>query len=261
MLKLAFILGALPSLVFAAFTTHDQACWRRNCIVRTDAGTLCFEPQENGIYQGECTDGFLKNLTGTHLDSTVGRSIVYYDDKARFLGAATWSIPPSMSDPVFVCMSGRRMDDPKKYRTICRRADGDDDMHSAAVHAVECVVDKKPRLNNDGCFNLGGKHADNDDKNFWEQPVVGGVFWALGSLLTVAAIGRWGRKAIQRVQDSFPRLVELLVRGFDFVTSHWRTKRTHLAARGDPFAVIGLPQYTARCVCDRLPLPSGTSIH
>ena len=260
MFKLTVLPIVLLPLVLAAFTTQDKACWRRNCVVRTDAGTLCFQPQENGVYQGECTDIFLKNLTQVHLDSNVGRSIVYYDDKTRLLGAATWPVPPSMKDPIFVCMSGRRLDYPKKYRTICRHAYGDDDMHFAAVHTTECVVDKKPRFNYDGCFNLGGNHKDDDDKNFWEQPVVGGIFWALGALVTVAAIGRWGRKAVQKVRESFPRSVNLLVGVFDFSVSRWRTPRTQLSARSGPCEVERLPQFIAGYVCERLPLPQAPTL-
>jgi len=209
----------LPSIL-AAFTHHDRDCWRRDCIVRTDAGTLCFEPHDNGIEQEECTDRFLKNLTRIHLASTIGRSIVYYDNKARVLGAATWAIPPTMAGSVFVCMTGRRLDNPKRYRTVCRETHNDDDMRVAAVRASECVSDQKPRYINDGCFSVGT--VADDHKEWYETPIVAGLAWVLGLLITLGTIYMWGGKAVRAIQSRLPRRFIALTAVVERLCRRWR---------------------------------------
>ena len=78
LLQAALLLLHLPQSVLAAFTHSDQICWRRNCILRTEVGTFCFESHvDSGIEHEECADNFLKNLTRIHLTCTVGQSILY----------------------------------------------------------------------------------------------------------------------------------------------------------------------------------------
>ena len=196
------------SYVLGAFKNNDRVCWRRSCIIRTDAGTLCFEPHDNGVKHEECTDNFLKNLTHVHLTSTIGRSILYYDNKARVLGAATWAISssPVMAGSVFVCMTGQHADDPKQYRTACRTTYGDDDMEVPAAHARECVSDQKPQHVGGGCFRFekpGG--GEDNHKEWYEHPVVAGFFWVLGVLVTLGSMYMWGGKAVRVVRARLPR--------------------------------------------------------
>jgi len=214
------LLLAVPSSL-AAFTLHDRDCWGRDCVVHTDAGTLCFEPHDNGIEQEQCADGFLKNLTRVHLTSSVGRSIIYYDHRARVLGAATWAIPPTMEGSVFVCMTGRRLDNPKRFRTVCRETHDDDDMRVAAVHANECVSDQKPRYVNDGCFNFG-TGADDDDKEWYEEHIVASFAWALGMLITLGTIYMWGGKAARAVWARLPRRIVALTAVVERLCRRWR---------------------------------------
>jgi len=112
-----------------------------------------------------------------------------------------------MADSVFVCMTGRYVDDPKQYRTVCRTAYGDDDMETPAAHFRECVSDQIPRFVSDGCFSIGqpGGGDDNDHKEWYEHPVVAGLFWALGALVTLVSIYLWGGNAVQAVQARVPR--------------------------------------------------------
>jgi len=218
----------LPSII-AAFTHHERDCWSRDCVVRTDAGTLCFEPHHNGIEQDECADSFLKNLTRIHLTSTIGRSIVYYDHRARVLGAATWAIPPAMAGSVFVCMTGRRLDNPKRYRTVCRETHHDDDMRVAAVHANECVSDQKPRYVNDGCFSLGtSAGADDDDKEWYENPVVAGFVWVLGLLVTLGTMYLWGGKAVRAIRARLPKRLVALTAVVERLCRRWRRTTSQL---------------------------------
>ena len=201
----SLLLLPLLQLARAAFIHSNNVCWHQNCILRTDAGTLCFEPHDNNIKHEECADNFLKNLTHIHLTSTIGRSILYYDKEARILGTATWTIPPSMAGSVFVCMTGRYVDDQKRYRTICRTAYGDDDMGVPAAHSRECVSDQIPRFVSDGCFSIGQPGGgDNDHKEWYEHPVVAGLFWVLGALVTLVSVYLWGGNTMQAVQARLP---------------------------------------------------------
>jgi len=188
-------------LVLAAFTRNDRVCWRRNCVIRTDAGTFCFEPHDNSNEQ-DCTDNFLKNLTHVHLTSTIGRSILYYDDESRVIGAAMWAISPTMAGSVFVCMTGQHIDDPTRYRTVCRAAHGDDDMEIAASHTSECVSNQQPQhqhFSND-CFSLSKPAGGDEHKEWYEQPVLAGFFWVLGTLVTLGSIYMWGGSALRIVR-------------------------------------------------------------
>jgi len=188
---LLFLPFLLP-LVLSAFTHHDSDCWHRDCVVRMDAGTLCFEPRDSGFVQEKCPEGFLKDLTQVHLTNSAGRSIIYYDDKARMLGAATWFISSARAGPVFVCMTGRRLDNSKRYHTVCRQARGDDDMSLAAAHTDECVSDQKPQYVSDGCFILDRPEGVDSDRRGWcGQPVLAGIFWTLGIIVTIESICLW----------------------------------------------------------------------
>ena len=208
-----FLLPLLLPPALAAFTHHGSDCWNRDCVVRMDAGTFCFEPHDGGTVHEECTEGFLKNLTQVHLTNSAGRSIVYYDDKASMLGAATWSLPPTRASPVFVCMTGRRLDNSKRYHTICRQAHGDDDMNVAAVHANECISDQKPQYVSDGCFILDkSEDTKGDRKEWYEQPVVAGLVWALGTLVILQKLYLWGGKVKRVVQACLSRRCTHLLR-------------------------------------------------
>jgi len=72
-----------------------------------------------------------------------------------------------------------------------------------AVHSRECVSDQIPRFVNDGCFSLGEPvDGDDDHKEWYEHPVVAGLFWAL---VTLVSIYLWGGNAVQAVQARVPR--------------------------------------------------------
>jgi len=223
-LQLTVFLLLLPQSAYAAFTHDDRVCWRRDCVFRTDAGTLCFEPQHNGIEPDEeCTNGFLKNLTHIHLTSTMDRSILYYDDKARVLGAAMWDIPPTMEGSVFVCMTGQHVDDPERYRTVCREAHGNDDMATTAVHTTECVSDKKPRYINDGCFSLKESvRSDDEHKEWYEQPVIAGLFWVFGAIVTIGSMYLLVGKAAQAAELWLPQRLVACTAVFKRLTRSWR---------------------------------------
>jgi len=239
----------LLSSVLAAFMNNDRVCWRRNCIVQTDAGTLCFEPHDNGIEQ-ECADNFLKNLTQVHLTSATGRSILYYDNDARVLGAATWTISPTMAGSVFVCMTGRLMDDPKQYRTICRPAQADDDMGAADAHTGECVSHKQPLYVSDGCFSIGKpSDCDNDHKEWYEQPVVAGFFWVLGVLVTLGSMYMWGGRAVRVAQFWFPRRLVA-----------YPTAAIEQLARDWPQSVPPLPTHQSTTISQQLSAAGSVSL-
>jgi len=171
-----------------------------------DAGTLCFEPHDSGFVQDECAEDFLKSLTQVHLTNSAGRSIIYYDDKASMLGAATWSISPTRAGSVFVCMTGRRLDNSKRYHTVCRQAHGDDDMNVAAVHANECISDQKPQYVSDSCFILDkSEDTKGDRKEWYEQPVLAGIFWVLGVLVTLESICLWADSLARAVHSWMQR--------------------------------------------------------
>jgi len=222
-------------LILAAFTHNDRDCWRRDCIVRTDAGTFCFEPRDNGVEQEECADSFLKNLTRIHLTSSIGRSIIYYDNKARVLGAATWAIPSTMAGSVFVCMTGRRLDDLKRYRTVCREAYKDDDMRVAAVHASECVSDQKPRYINDGCFSVGT--AADDHKKWYENPIFAGLAWVIGVLVSLGTMYMWGGKAVRAIRARLPRRLVALTAVVGRPCRRWR-RPTSLLPTQQPTTIL-----------------------
>jgi len=222
LLQPAVYLSLLLPSVLAAFTPNDRVCWRRNCVVRTDAGTLCFEPQGNTSKQ-ECTDSFLKNLLQIHLASTTGRSIMYYDEKASLLGAATWTVPHDMAGSVFVCMSGQLVDDPTQHRTVCRESHGDDDMAIPAAHARECVSDEKLPYVGDGCFRLGKQAGgEDDDKEWYEQPVLAGLFWLLGVLVTLEKICLWADSARRLMAGLLPMIIVTFVDVFILLAHRWR---------------------------------------
>ena len=176
-----------------------------------DAGTLCFEPHDSGFVQDECAEDFLKSLTQVHLTNSAGRSIIYYDDKASMLGAATWSISPTRAGSVFVCMTGRRLDNSKRYHTVCRQAHGNNDMNVAAVHANECVSDQKPQYVSDGCFSLDKpEDIKGDRKEWYEQPVVAGFVWALGAVVMLQKLYIWGGRLARVVQICLRRCACML---------------------------------------------------
>ena len=242
LLQPTFFSLLLSQIVSAAFTQHQHNCWRRDCVVRTDAGTLCFEPQVPQVPQvnymhSECADIFLSNLLRVHLTSTVGRSIMYYDDEARMLGAATWSVPHDMANSVFVCMTGqlRGVDDATQYRTVCRSTRRDDDMESASAHTRECVSDEKPQHVGDGCFSLiskpAGGDSDGDHKGWYEQPVVAGLFWLLGVLVTLEKICLWTDNAARAIVALLPRLIDVFANVFELVTRRWRRAIVPLPTR------------------------------
>lgn len=174
--------------VLAAFNHANSVCWQRNCVVRKDTGTLCFVPQDNGIAYPDCVDNVLKTLLQVHLNSSVGQSLTYYNDNAMFLGAATWSIGPSLRNATYICMSGQYTQDRNSARTVCRKTVGDDDMEIAEAHVEECVVEEAPKISTDGCIPQptttkgGGKHY------FYEQPGFAGLGWFVGILASLGAI-------------------------------------------------------------------------
>jgi len=215
------LLFLFPS-VLAAFTYKDRVYWGLNSVVRTDAGTLCFEPQGKSSKQN-CADSFLKNLLHVHLTSTAGRSIVYYDNKTNVLGAATWPIPHDMARSVFVCMTGQLVDDRTQYCTVCREAHGDDDMAIPAAHTRECVSDEKPQHAGDGCFSLGkAAGSKDDDKEWYEQPVFEGLFSLLGALVTLEKVCLWVDSAARVVVGLLPGLVTVFAAVFELLAHRWR---------------------------------------
>jgi len=220
LLQLALCLSFLLPSVLAAFTHNDRICWRRDCVIRTDAGTLCFEPEGNSSKQ-ECTDSFLKNLLQVHLTSTTGRSILYYDDKAGVLGAATWTVPHDVAGSVFVCMTGQLVGDPTQHRTTCRETHGDDDMNITAAHIRECVSDETPHQSgNAGCFSLAG--GEDNDKEWYEQPILAGLFWLLGVLVTLEKVSIWVDSMARAVAALLPELVIVFIDVFELLARPWR---------------------------------------
>ncbi|KZV78629.1 hypothetical protein EXIGLDRAFT_708933 [Exidia glandulosa HHB12029] len=134
----------------AKFTT--PGCWQRNCLVQNDAGTLCLQPAFNALSR-RCNDTVLTRLLDVHIHSKVGRSTAYYKEDGSFLGSTVWPIPTTpLPYTVFVCMSGRRMDDSNAYRTLCRLALHDDDIDNALVHDRECAVEVPQDFVSDGCY-------------------------------------------------------------------------------------------------------------
>ncbi|KAH7099499.1 hypothetical protein BKA62DRAFT_709765 [Auriculariales sp. MPI-PUGE-AT-0066] len=114
----SIILFVVPRIATAAFSGDPQACWKRNCVVRNDAGTICLEADSNGSAALDCASPILQNITKVDHDSSIGRSIVYYDQAGSILGAATWPVPNPLTSPVYVCMTGTRLDDPSIQRTM-----------------------------------------------------------------------------------------------------------------------------------------------
>jgi len=238
LLQPALILLILPQSVFAAFNYNDRACWRRNCVVRRDTGTFCFEPQVSSLQQ-ECANTFLSNLLQVHLKSAVGPSIVYYDEEAHMLGAATWSIPHDMTSSAFVCMTGQlQVDGRSQYQTVCREARGDDDMAIPAAHTRECVSDERPQHAGDGCFSLGKPPSSkDDDKEWYEQPALAGPFWLLGALVTLEKICIWAGSAARAVVALLPGFMDLLTAIFGLLILRWHLVIARLLVQ-QPAAIV-----------------------
>lgn len=194
----AFVLVALLAAAAAEFT--EQGCWQRNCLVRNDAGTLCFIASANGIPSAECSDRVLARVLQTHLSSNIGLSIAYYDQRAHFLCSVTWPVPSPLPFPIYVCMSGRRADI-DGHRTVCRMALRDDDVRSPEAHDQECAVEAGQVVVTDGCYAPAAFPPDAVDQkdtqrstSFLDSPVLVHMFFVLSAVLTVAALVSAGLK-------------------------------------------------------------------
>ncbi|KAH7099481.1 hypothetical protein BKA62DRAFT_709708 [Auriculariales sp. MPI-PUGE-AT-0066] len=196
MVLFSFLFLLLTKTTLAAFSGEPKACWQRNCVTRNDAGTVCFEADYNGIPSSTCANSTLQRLIDSHVYNNIGRSIVYYDEQARVLGAAMWPVPASTISNIFVCMTGERVDVPGIDRTICRLALRDNDMEEGAAHLHECVVDLPSTPHTTWCQQTREPTPAPDPRTqpkrekmfFYEKPVAAGIAWILGGLVTVGTI-------------------------------------------------------------------------
>jgi hypothetical protein len=130
----------------------------------------------------------MASLLDRHLHSTVGQSIAYYDHQGLYLGGATFRTSHIIS-PVYVCMSGQRIDDPRLYRTICRVSVGDDDMRAEPVYVRQCTVGRAPQVVLDGCYPFLKKFDEREPPFYEKHPVAAAFFVlaAVGTLMTILA--------------------------------------------------------------------------
>lgn len=188
----AFVGLALTPVAISRFTFTYRACWRRNCILHNDADTVCFDSSDNGLSTPPCDDKVLLTLLDTHINSSVGLSIAYYDEVGNFLGPSTWSVPQPLPWPIFVCMSGRMTDvEGPAYRTICRSALHDDDIRVADAHKRECSVPDPQIVVTDGCYIPPSKARStpsSDKGSFFDNPLLNHIFFVLGAVTTVVAL-------------------------------------------------------------------------
>ncbi|KZW01626.1 hypothetical protein EXIGLDRAFT_46382 [Exidia glandulosa HHB12029] len=143
------VLHVLLLAASAAFTR--QACWQRNCLTRNDAGALCFVPSARKDPMHTCKDDILAQLLSTHVNSTFGVSIAYYNERASLVGTSSFLVANTSPLPLFVCMSGRDAQDGAP-RTLCRLAVHDDDVLEVEAHTRECWIDVGQRVATDGCY-------------------------------------------------------------------------------------------------------------
>jgi hypothetical protein len=185
----------LLTSTLAAFTHTDY--WLGSYIRQNPTGTWCFYPGSTGLPPTKCQDEFLSALLQHHLESTVGHSIAYYNDKGIYLGVAILDLKPPLLHLVFVCMSGQLIDSPDEFRTMCRTVIGNDDMPQTKGYERECTVPRAPRIVHDGCYkppiNTSGpnSYTKSDKKHFWEIPWVEGTIWVLAAIVTVATPIVW----------------------------------------------------------------------
>ncbi|KAH7099480.1 hypothetical protein BKA62DRAFT_709706 [Auriculariales sp. MPI-PUGE-AT-0066] len=225
----AFVFTILISLLFAhtaqsCFSGNDdgKGCWKRNCVTRNSAGTICFRPSYSGLNPA-CASPVLQALTDKHLDGPSNLTIAYYDAEGEFAGDRTWSVPKTSKSSFFVCMVGQLDYDPLTERAICRRAMGDDDMDERAAHEHECVVERPARAYMDGCFistvpnttptpsptstpsSTPNIFPPAPKKEFYERRIVVAIFWILSALVTVAtilvAVNKWGKALVLRMRN------------------------------------------------------------
>jgi len=182
---LVFLPFLLPPL-FAAITQYGIDSFRRDCVVQTDAGTLYSEPRDSGIVPEECVEG---------------RYSVYHDDKGCLICAATWPISPARVRPVFISITGRRLDNSNHYHAVRRDSHGDSGMSFAVVHANECVLDQNLPNVSDGDFSLDNlADTEDDNKEWWGWIVLNALAWTLGSVALTLQINIWGLKAARVIQ-------------------------------------------------------------
>ncbi|KZW01623.1 hypothetical protein EXIGLDRAFT_691679 [Exidia glandulosa HHB12029] len=167
------LLFLLATAVVGELTEH--ACWQRNCLIRNDAGTLCFVSSANGIPPTQCEDPVVVHVLEAHINSDIGLSIAYYDQRARFLGSITWPVPSPLPFQIYVCSSGRR-GDVGAYRTPGGPR--------ARVEYAQTVVA-------DGCYIPASANPPSEQKSntsFLDSPVVVHMFFVLGGILTTASL-------------------------------------------------------------------------
>lgn len=190
--SLALVVAALALPALSRFTFTYRACWRRNCILHNDADTVCFDSSDNGASVPPCADATLLALLDTHVNSSIGLSIAYYDETGYFLGPSTWSVPSPLPFPIYVCMSGRRTDvEGPAYRTICRTAMYDDDIRVADAHRRECTVPVPQDVVTDGCYNPPARIltlASPGSSSVLDSPLLSHIFFVLGAVTTIAAL-------------------------------------------------------------------------
>ncbi|KZV92543.1 hypothetical protein EXIGLDRAFT_836343 [Exidia glandulosa HHB12029] len=178
------------TVALARFTV--PGCWQRNCLVQNDAGTLCLQAAFNGPPKN-CDDEVLSSLLDVHVQSKIGLSIAYYDEHGSFLGPAIWPVPAPLPFTVYVCISGRRSDANDRYRTLCRTALHDDDIHAAAAHNRECGIELPQQFVSDGCYTANPATSTNPLDN----PALVRALFVLSGIVTVATLVIWFSKPLK----------------------------------------------------------------
>ncbi|KZW01640.1 hypothetical protein EXIGLDRAFT_760564 [Exidia glandulosa HHB12029] len=196
----------------ANFTFPD--CWEKGCVVKSGGDTWCFIPIGHlDGYQLACTNNWVLRVLMTHLNSTHGSSIAYYDDQTQFLGPATWVMPTPVQFPIFVCMTGQRgaafTNATQRFRTVCRAALHDNDMGNTTAHAEECVVDLGQLARGDACSPDHGLASPTASKtramvpsaSGLDNPVLQHVVFVLEAGLALATLYAFGRLVVRRLRD------------------------------------------------------------